>query len=113
MIYKYIDMDAIMIANNTTKVFILVLDGGKVFFLALEELSLDHLGNKALLIKRFKDFNAMSWDVFSQERMSAKGEKIGLVSSFKWVSIILATLDGLDVGLLGMSLVEDDCDDDG
>ncbi|GJT76113.1 hypothetical protein Tco_1042838 [Tanacetum coccineum] len=35
----------------------------------------------------------------------------GLVSSSKWVSLILATLDGLDVGLLGDVICEDDYDD--
>ncbi|GJS54271.1 hypothetical protein Tco_0627633 [Tanacetum coccineum] len=38
---------------------------------------------------------------------------IGLVvSSSKWVSHSLATLDGLDVGLLEDVIGEDDCDDD-
>nr|GEX27472.1 hypothetical protein [Tanacetum cinerariifolium] len=29
------------------------------------------------------------------------------------LTLVLATLDGLDVGLLGDVIVEDDCDDDG
>nr|GEV24066.1 hypothetical protein [Tanacetum cinerariifolium] len=29
------------------------------------------------------------------------------------LTLVLATLDGLDVGLLGDVIIEDDCDDDG
>ncbi|GJU80953.1 hypothetical protein Tco_1283318 [Tanacetum coccineum] len=58
---------------------------------------------KVSLMQGFGEFTLISLDVL-------QGFSFFLQMGF---TLILATLDGLDVGLLGDVIGEDDCDDDG
>ncbi|GJW96389.1 hypothetical protein Tco_0178197 [Tanacetum coccineum] len=64
----------------------------------------------------------ISWSESLERRRLRKGKftlsPLDVLQGFSFFlqigfTLILATLDGLDVGLLGDAIVEDDCDDDG